>query len=263
MDTLTLVRTCRNCDADLTGTFCSACGQRALEGRLSFRVLWDNFIAQFFKLERGVFRTLRDMTRRPGDVILGYIAGKRRRYVNPFTYLVAGSAVTLLSFALVSDIFEGFMRASMESRESAMGLEGAQKAAYIDMTLGLTKYSTQMMLAMAVPFALMLRLLFRKSGLNLAEISVYTLFTYGHVMMLSGIAAFAYPLLPLAPSTMPVFILFGSFLFYFLVIIVTSYQTFGRKIWSVVKALFAYLVSYVIYSAVMALTIRFIAKTFY
>jgi hypothetical protein len=46
------------------------------------------FAERFLEWEQGLWPTIRGMLTRPGRVIGDYLGGRRRRYVNPFSYLV-------------------------------------------------------------------------------------------------------------------------------------------------------------------------------
>lgn len=75
--------TCQNCGAALDGKFCPACGQRAIPPRPTMRELagdaWDELSGWDGKLAR----TLRLLLRRPGELTVATLEGRRARYVSP------------------------------------------------------------------------------------------------------------------------------------------------------------------------------------
>ncbi|MEM0962611.1 MAG: DUF3667 domain-containing protein, partial [Bacteroidota bacterium] len=87
---------CRNCGADRRGEYCYRCGQHYLDDQLTLRVIWSQFAERFLKLERGLPATLRLALADPGRLARRFVDGERRRFVNPISFLLIGSAVAVL-----------------------------------------------------------------------------------------------------------------------------------------------------------------------
>lgn len=89
---------CKNCSRPLEDghMYCSTCGAKVIRNRLSFSILWIDFRERFLNYDTTFLRTLRQLTRHPGDVINGYISGIRKKYMDPITYF--GIAITLSGF---------------------------------------------------------------------------------------------------------------------------------------------------------------------
>jgi len=77
---------CLNCDAALGGKFCSVCGQKEIEPeeRTLKYFLFQFFGAAFF-LENNFLKNLWILFSKPGTLTLDYIAGKRKRWMAPFS----------------------------------------------------------------------------------------------------------------------------------------------------------------------------------
>lgn len=76
---------CLNCANELSGKYCSECGQKADTHRITFR----NFVSHdllhgTFHIEKGILFTAKEALIRPGKAALDYISGKRKRYYNVF-----------------------------------------------------------------------------------------------------------------------------------------------------------------------------------
>lgn len=80
---------CLNCGKEVTGKYCSYCGQKSSVHRFSLRnfVLHD-FIHGIFHLDSGILFTVKSLFRRPGHFTREYIDGKRVKYFNAFTLIV-------------------------------------------------------------------------------------------------------------------------------------------------------------------------------
>jgi hypothetical protein len=81
---------CLNCDASLSAgqAFCSVCGQSSDTHRLSLHDITHALVHVFTHADRSVFSLVRDLAHKPGRVAREYVAGKRRRYFNPFTFAI-------------------------------------------------------------------------------------------------------------------------------------------------------------------------------
>lgn len=108
---------CKNCNAAMRTDFvyCPGCGAKVVRQRLTFKGLFTDIMERFFNLENSFYRTLKDMSVRPEEVVLKYVEGTRRRYMTLMNYLgvsLAVSGVLMLAmrhFALDKinfDIFE-------------------------------------------------------------------------------------------------------------------------------------------------------------
>ena len=91
---------CLDCGAPQTGRYCQDCGQQHLDGRLTLRSVWRDFAERFLKFERGLPATARLAVADPGRLAREYVRGRRRRYVNPVSFLLIGSAVAVLLIPL-------------------------------------------------------------------------------------------------------------------------------------------------------------------
>lgn len=89
---------CLNCGQPLheTDNFCSECGQKNID-RISITELVSNFFSGFFAFDNQFFRTLKPLLFKPGKVAKDYVSGIRKRYTNPFVFLLH---TTILYFIL-------------------------------------------------------------------------------------------------------------------------------------------------------------------
>ena len=75
-------KNCLNCGTQLTGPYCSACGQKAHVHR-SVRGFLQDFVQGLFNFEGKIWRTLPMLAWRPGEMTRRYIAGERARFISP------------------------------------------------------------------------------------------------------------------------------------------------------------------------------------
>lgn len=94
---------CRNCAAALNGPYCSACGQRI--GHLH-RPIWEiieDFLHSVVHFDGRVWRTLRSLFLRPGEMSAEWADGKQVRYVPPIRLFIFTSLLLVIALSL-SDV---------------------------------------------------------------------------------------------------------------------------------------------------------------
>ena len=154
--------TCLNCEKELTGKFCSGCGQKADTHRITFRnFLFHDLLHGAFHLERGILFTAKQALIRPGEAALEYISGKRKRYYNVF-YLILLTIGVMLFTRHADELFAS--QAAELVPEKVYLNEASRKMDHIFAQKG------RLILPLFVPFAAFNSfILFRKRKLNLSE----------------------------------------------------------------------------------------------
>src|SRR5881396_3491035 len=81
---------CENCGTQLSGKYCSVCGQPAIDYRRSFRHVIVDVLDSFLNWDSKFFATLGLLIVKPWRLTNDFLAGKRVRYVHPLRlYLLA------------------------------------------------------------------------------------------------------------------------------------------------------------------------------
>jgi len=240
---------CLNCDTALTGAFCADCGQGARQGRLTMAHVGSELMTQVLSLDGTLVRTMVEMTTRPGGLIADYLQGRRRRYLGPLAYLFFGTAVWLLLSNLYEAQMVTWVHETVTSRQSTMNavFSPAQLAAYQVWTMRVAREITYSMLAMSLGFAAMLRLLFRRTGINLAESLVFALYTFAHAGLIYGVLSTALVLgahLSFGMTMQLSYVIYAVFCAW------AAAGVFGSPVRSSLKAIVALLVSYMAYGLV-------------
>jgi hypothetical protein len=233
---------CANCGTPRAGPFCHGCGQEFLGERLTLRLLVRQF-GERVRLERGILRTMWDMTLDPGRAIRSYVTGTRRRYVNPFTYLFFGAAASLVVFPLYRRQLVAWIEEISAAGDGMPFFSDAQTAAYNHLLLELVQRTALTGMAMCILFALLIRLFFRRQ-MNLPEASVFSLYTFGQVFVLHTVLVVPWFLWLGDFSTHT----WGTFVPYVVVILYAGIRYFGRPVVTSLKLLLALAVSYGLFS---------------
>ena len=80
--------TCKNCLAVVDLNYCGNCGQKASTSRLTIPGLIRDLPHAIFHVDKGFLFNFLHLFKRPGDAIQDYLAGKRKYFFHPATYLV-------------------------------------------------------------------------------------------------------------------------------------------------------------------------------
>ncbi|KAB2817540.1 DUF3667 domain-containing protein [Phaeocystidibacter marisrubri] len=193
-DDTTQPRVCINCSHDLSDNmadlYCPHCGQYQVHKRLTIRVILLEMLSVLTNVERGLWRTIEDLTLRPSAVVKGYWSGMTRTYFNPFRYafLMATFSALLTLSTGVYDKQMGEMQsegivsgdlADQPSDEAAFQAEINQKIQTF-----IRKYLSFFTLMM-IPFgAFCLWLLLKGKGIYLGEHMVTSAYYFGHTSLL-------------------------------------------------------------------------------
>lgn len=123
---------CANCGAEFAQprpAFCPACGQESKTALPTVASFLQQFGGAYLSTEGALWRTLKLLLTRPGELTVQYLAGRRKHYVLPLRLYLTISLVLLLLMRLF---------AQLEVVEGLNGPEvlAAERAALPTMTLG-------------------------------------------------------------------------------------------------------------------------------
>jgi len=90
---------CPNCSAELSGPFCSNCGQHQVDLDRPLSDLGAEAMDAFFSFDTRILRTLWPLISRPGFLTVEFMAGRRKRYVHPLKLYFAISVVLFIGLA--------------------------------------------------------------------------------------------------------------------------------------------------------------------
>jgi hypothetical protein len=92
-------RRCLNCGTVIAGKHCTQCGQDSDVHVLSMREVAGDVTHSLLHLDSRVWRTVRLLVLRPGELTREFIAGRHQQYIPPFRLYLA---ISILFFALTA-----------------------------------------------------------------------------------------------------------------------------------------------------------------
>jgi len=166
MDGAHLGDRCGNCSGVLSGEYCSACGQRRAE-RLSLRRTIGDGWERLAELDFALVRTFAGLCRRPGQVVLDYVGGRRLAYSNPFRYAFVITTLCVIALHLLD----------IDVTAPGVPDETEQERAAVQVITGLSAY---LFFPAIMLLAGLQRLARRGTGFNYAELLVFDAYCIGH-----------------------------------------------------------------------------------
>lgn len=184
---------CPNCTTLKTGKFCSNCGQKEDE-RYTLHSLLHEVIHTITHADKGIFSYAWQLMYKPGIIARDLIAGKRKRYFNPFQYLLLIIAAMVLLYHY-TDFYER-MSASTNNMQSN------ETSKLISQKMGnfLTKYQKLIYMILIPLFALFQKWFFRKDRFNYAEHMLGAVVMNGMSINYSMLFAVILYFIPLGPT---------------------------------------------------------------
>jgi len=111
---------CKNCHAELTESskFCNVCGAKVVKQRITAKGLISDVAENVLGWDNKYFFTIKTLLSKPGVLLREYLEGTRKKYVNPFTFLVIGMTLAIFTFNFFDEQFieanKGAQKAQME-----------------------------------------------------------------------------------------------------------------------------------------------------
>lgn len=97
---------CKNCETTLKSKdgYCSNCGARVIEERITLAFIFKELLDKVLSVDNKLLKTFWHLFTKPHQVIDGYISGIRKRYFNPFSYLLISITLAGISFYFMKDL---------------------------------------------------------------------------------------------------------------------------------------------------------------
>lgn len=171
-----------------------------------------------------------------------YLAGHRKGFASPLAYFFITTAIAVVANSLFIGNMSRFMD-SPELRAQLFVLTDQQYQHYLSIMDKVSSNTSLMMLTLLVPYGILNRLFFMRTGINTVESLIFALYVFGQSMVVSTLL---YPLVLLSHDMgiMAILVL----LVYVLIAGFAGWTYFGRGIWNQFKLFASLLVSYAAFS---------------
>lgn len=116
---------CKNCNTELfsSAEYCHHCGAEIIEQRITFKRLVNEAFSESFGWDASFLKTTKALLVEPQQVVLSYINGIRKKYMNPFRYMLICLTISLIVLNL---FLNQFMEGMYEVSSSTNSLFGGE-----------------------------------------------------------------------------------------------------------------------------------------
>ncbi len=169
---------CLNCGNEFSGDYCSHCGQKRADSRLTLGEILSDFIQTAFLFDGSLYRTLSGMLFRPGELIRSYVGGKRKTYLPPFQYFFLFMTLYLLVLNYLGDDIFRYLNSGLTP--------GGNTVSRVQPVQTLVRRNMNIMDFLMTPiFAFYVWIFHRKSRINYAESAIFSVYVTGTGFFLS------------------------------------------------------------------------------
>lgn len=232
---------CKNCGEALQGAYCSACGQKLINERITIRHIFSELFNIITNVDRGFLHTIKMLLLTPGDVIRNYLNGQTRNYYHPLRFLILTIAISV-AINLSLGVFDRQQSEIQSLVQTPQNEEVAAMQQRINQEV--KKYLNLIPMLMIPVLALFSYLFFRKKKYNYAENLVLHSFAQGEMAVIGTPMIIISGFLPALNTSLILVGVIIISLFYGTYVFRQFYQV--GTLQAFVKYFFTYFFSYII-----------------
>jgi len=189
--------TCPTCAIPVSTAFCPGCGESPPRARdLTLRGLVQQTVQAFTSIDGRLVRSLRSLLTDPGALTAAYIEGRRKPFVAPFQlFLVANVLFFAMQSLTRTRILSSPLRSHLHEQDWSALAQTLVAHRLEQLRTSLDLYAPafdqaavlnakSLILLMALPFALLLPLVFHRSRLPFVAHVVFSLHFYAFLLLL-------------------------------------------------------------------------------
>ncbi len=178
---------CKNCNSTLRTdySYCPNCGAKVVRKRITNKSLIYDFLERYFNLDNTFFKTISHMIIKPQEVCGGYIAGLRKKYLNPVSMLAIALTASGFTIFLMKKVgWEDIDFSKISYAQTSTGGAGTEKIMSATM-----EYSSLIYFLYIPIIAIASYLSFNKKEYNLAEHIVSSIYALTSFSIISTVYA--------------------------------------------------------------------------
>ncbi len=224
---------CKNCEQPVNVNYCENCGQRTSIHKVTFKETFQDFVDTVFSVNAPLFLTLKMLVVNPGKLFREYLSGKRKKYYKPVAFLILTTIVFVLLKTISNfDPMEGFVAAGGGSQETMNLL--VESGRYF------SKNGNNIVFIFVFTLSIALKLFFSKRYFWSEYIAI-SFYIIGFYTIITSVLIFYLKFVNPELRMIPLAIL----LLYILYALTSLFKS--RNIWLIIKLLFAYMTSVILY----------------
>lgn len=226
---------CKNCEATFEGNFCPNCSQKAGTHRFTLKHFAHEFFHALTHTDKGILFLIKELSFRPGKVAIEYNEGKRKKYFNPFTFLLITIALQVYTVKK-TDFFHHFSITAQtyaetltkQSKRPSTSNKLNEDLKKVEGRTGMVVENNRLLIFTFTPIlAVLTWLFFFGSGYNYAENLVFNVF----IMAQQTFLFLPFCILPFLINPDWVVSIFFIYTLIALIYTFVAYKQFFKKRW--------------------------------
>lgn len=167
---------CKSCSSEIkeNNRFCSNCGSKIVNDRLSLKGTWEEFVGPFFSWDNNFWRTFFDLFTNPKDVLEAYISGARKKYFQPFSFIILYATIAVFFYKFFPlDIIVDYSKDFTDSLNTSNPSAKLPKFDMKNYMESIMSYYNFLVLLLIPVYALTSLIIYNKRGHNFFEHLVF------------------------------------------------------------------------------------------
>ena len=183
---------CPNCQQSLAGqvNYCTQCGQTTHLHRITVGYLFHELFHAVTHTDKGLLYLVKELTIRPAKMASEYVSGARKKYFNPFTFLI----LCIAAIVLINNLVKPYDLPKTDPKVLAQIKDPATRQMYVryitrsNQAMELMNKHSNLIYMTAIPFyAFIIWLFFRKRGRNFAEMTAALVFFTAYISLMYSV----------------------------------------------------------------------------
>lgn len=136
---------CKNCNKTLNDNqnYCDECGAKVIRNRLTPQVLANQVNEQFLSIDNLFLRTFLSLCIKPGEVIIDYINGTRKKYMNVLQYFAVSLTLAGIQVFLLTTFFKEALVIEPELMKDIKSMPGQENNPFFNSSFeGFSQYQS-------------------------------------------------------------------------------------------------------------------------
>ncbi len=167
---------CKNCNNEVSGNFCSHCGQPADTHKLNMHFILHDLQHGLFHFDKGILYTTKELLTRPGHTIREFIDGKRVKHFQPLSFVIVLATFYGLLYHYL--IFDRIKTTLINPKDDITGASGK-------IVTWMTEHFAFVGLILIITATLVSYVIFKKKKYNLAEHLALNTFSIGLFLVIN------------------------------------------------------------------------------
>lgn len=224
------MKQCPNCHFELTGHFCSNCGQKNLDGPLKLKSVLTDFLHAVFLFDISLYKTMLSVLFRPGKTAISYLSGKRKSSYEPLQFFIVFMTLYLIVLGLFGDDFFAYINQGLDIAQSQ-----TNRVVQIQ---SLVRKNLNILYFLLTPIlAFFTKRLFKDNPYNFAEHLIFAFYLVGVGFFLSMISVILGQFYPVFYAIKPAI----NFIYFPFALLQFSQK---RSFWNGLKSILTIILSY-------------------